>query len=366
VRSDRSPSRGDLIDRHGSETGVVVVAKSGTILFANPRAAEILGADTERFLQRPVHTLLPPLVELIRDSSNDDRDASAEPASKCWQLHNGASGPIDVVFETVALPVVLEGGAVGEHLVLFRDITAVLELEGERDRLMQLAAVSETLPSLLHELKNPLAAISTTLEVMIEELQPGDLQSDLHAILAEVRRVVLSCDGLGTVGRSWRTRGAGAIDLAIREAFRVLEPRAQTKGVRTQCRVADMPLLPLDVTVTRAIIFNLINNAIHACRAGEDIELSASLDQETQHLAVVVRDSGRGMRPEVKRRCTELFFSTKPSGSGIGLALCSRVVAEAGGTLEIDSAPEHGTTIRVVVPLAANRHNTVKKGSNSQ
>src|SRR5690606_33961697 len=114
----------------------------------------------------------------------------------------------------------------------------------------------------------------------------------------------------------------------------------------------DMPLLPMDISVIRTIAFNLITNAIHACDAGDQIRVGAGFHADTQQFVLSVEDTGQGMPAEVLERCTELFFTTKSKGTGIGLALCSGAVQAAGGELSIHSEIGGGTRVelRVVVP----------------
>lgn len=111
--------------------------------------------------------------------------------------------------------------------------------------------------------------------------------------------------------------------------------------------------MPLDAAVVRAIVFNLVTNAIHACRAGDAIALHARLVANGLALALTVSDTGTGMTHDVYTRCTELFFTTKPNGSGIGLALVRQAVTEAGGELTIESVPGFGTSITALIPVVA-------------
>jgi signal transduction histidine kinase len=123
--------------------------------------------------------------------------------------------------------------------------------------------------------------------------------------------------------------------------------------VSTRATVPDLPLLPLDTSVVCALVFNLITNAVQACPTGGDVELRAHLDEAGQRLVLSVRDTGVGMAPEVVAHCRELFFTTKARGTGIGLALCERAVSAAGGRMNIESTPGHGTSITLWIPLEA-------------
>ena len=310
---------------------VAIVDGAGVVRRANPRAVEVL--ERELVGVRLADVIGPWPVP--RDGGRSERTLTAR------------DGSAKIVGFTVAP---LAGG--GAALV-FQDITPWHRLREERDRLMQLAMVGEALPTILHELKNPLAALNAAVEILVEETAPGPVQDQLHAVLQEARRLRLGFDGVGAVGRRLRSHRYHAIDQACREAFRVLAVPARDAGLHTRCDVADLPLLPLDPSVVRAVVFNLVTNAIHACERGDSIALHGRLVASGLAFQLTVADTGCGMSHEVHRRCTELFFTTKRNGSGIGLALVQQAVTEAGGRLEIESLPDVGTCITALVPVVA-------------
>jgi signal transduction histidine kinase len=238
----------------------------------------------------------------------------------------------------------------GGKLIAFQDITGQEQAQAERNRLLQLASISEVMPAVLHELKNPLASIALSMELLIED-SAGATQQQLHAILGEVRRLSLTLDGLGRFRREVRSTRHHALDLAVREAFALLEPQAAARQIHATVDVADMPLLPFEPAAVRAVVFNLVTNAIHACQPGQHIEVKARFERDPGRLVLEVSDTGAGMRPEVQARCTELFFTTKARGSGIGLALCAGVAEAVGGTLHVDSRVGEGTRITLTFPI---------------
>jgi two-component system sensor histidine kinase FlrB len=325
---------GDMAILEALPTAVVVADADGVIVRANRRAHEVL--DRTDLIGAPLSTVLGPWpLPRVGDAGRAER-----------QLVRRDGSRVTVGF-TVA------PGRGGATAIVFQDITPWQKLREERDRLMQLAMVGEALPTILHELKNPLAALNAAVEILIEDTPPGSVQDQLHAILQEARRLRLGFDGVGAVGRSLRSRRNHAIDQACREAFRVLAIPAQAAGIHTRCDVTDLPLLPLDPAVVRAVVFNLVTNAVHACSPGDGVALHLRLPTGGLVLELSVADTGCGMSHEVHQRCTELFFTTKRNGSGIGLALVRQAVVEAGGDLEIDSVPGIGTCIIARIPVLA-------------
>ena len=231
------------------------------------------------------------------------------------------------------------------------DTSEVERLREERDRLLQIATVHEVLPSILHEVKNPLAAIATTAELLVEEATDDNVRASAYAILHEARRMKLTLEGIGAVGRELRSKHYQAVDHAIREACAVLATRAESLGVSARSVVPDLPLLPLSTSVVCALVYNLVTNPIQACPTGGTVELTAHLADEGRTFVMSVADSGVGMSQEVLARCRALFFTTKQRGTGIGLTLCERAVTEAGGEMNIESAPGRGTRVTLRVPI---------------
>ncbi len=319
-------------------TAIVVVGSDGRITQVNARAAEVFGVSTDSLLGETIDRVLAPLEVLLEAADNADTRASREIVTSHGET-------IIVGYSVARLP-----NHAGVTLVL-RDITDVERLREERDRLLRLAAVSEVLPAILHELKNPLASIGSAVELLLEELPSGPVQTDLHAVLSEIRRMGFTLDGLGSVGRELPSARNQAVDYALREVARVFARRAQERGLGINCEVKDMPLLPIDAGVIRGVVFNLVTNALHACEAGGNISLVAGLDESGQKLIIEVRDTGTGMTEKVRERCCELFYTTKQKGSGIGLALAKSAVSSADGQLEIESSPARGTTVRLTIPV---------------
>lgn len=325
-------------------TGVLLVDPEERIRLANRRAAEIFGVPSESLVSQPLSAHLAPIASLRA------RIASTGPTERA-SIAIAPPGRTPIVAGFTLNEAHVEGTGGVHYAIAFQDITPITRLQEERDRLLQLATVGEVLPSVLHEAKNPLSAAITAIEVMIEEATHHDERADLHAVLVELRRAVLTLDGLGSAGLDPHASTPRALDHAVREVASVLSPRAQRLNIELRVDVPDLPLLPLDPSVIRAVVFNLVNNALQACRGGDTVTVAARLANST--LEVSVGDTGAGMAPDVRARCTELFFTTKRSGSGIGLALCSEVAAKAGGRLEIESRLGAGTTVRLFLPITA-------------
>ncbi|MBK7403007.1 MAG: hypothetical protein IPJ34_43975 [Myxococcales bacterium] len=318
-------------------TGVLALDARTRVVSCNPFAGEVLGVDPAAVAGAALESFFVPLAELRLRAGPDGRGEIPHVRPDGRRTTLG--------FALAPLPIV---GAADGAVVLVQDIATLEDLRNQRDRLLQMAAVSEVLPTMLHELRNPLAAVSTTLELLVEEVD-GRIQQDLHSVLGEVRRLTLSLQGIGGGHARIRSKRCQAIDEAIEEAVQVLKATAARRGIELSASVAVMPLLPLSREVIRGVVFNLVRNSIDACGEGDAIEVRAH-QLESGELELLVADSGMGMEPHLLARCTELFFTNKQQGSGIGLALCHQIAERGRGRLIVESRPEGGTTVTLRVP----------------
>lgn len=346
---------------HVLDAAVCVFDAMGTITYATERASSILRVSLTELRGSNIAAVLAAPEELCRMANGSSADEGRQKLTLPRHADTVIGYRTARIFSAAGEP---------RHAVVFQDITSWERLRDERDRLMRLAAVSEVLPSILHELKNPLAAIGTAVELLVEECKAGSLRDDLHSVLTEIRRMSLTLEGVGSVGRELRSQKYAAVDHAILQTAAVLTRQASERGIKIQCDVPALPVLKFDVAMVRAILFNLLTNAIHACSSGDEIAVSAKLLDGGQTLSCSVRDTGAGMTPEIAARCRELFYTTKARGTGIGLALCDRAVTAAGGSMRIDSVLGQGTDITLLIPTisprtsafagAAQRFNTPK------
>lgn len=324
--------------------GVLIFGEDGTIELANEGAARILARPRESLHGLRVDAVLARRAHLIHAALAKKGEERPELTVK---LPDGKTTEVGFTVTSFVGP-----NDKPHYVILFQELGGVLQLRKERDRLLQLAAVGDVLPSALHELRNPLAAVTGLLEVLLEEPDAPNAK-ELHAVLSEIRRMTLTLHGIGGLVRTARAEKPTAIDAAVRDACVVLEPMAQRKGISLRAIGKNLPLLRFDREVLCGVVFNLVKNAIDACDDGNVIEVDARLEDEDSVLALEVSDDGPGMKPEVRERCCELFFTTKEKGSGVGLALCKRVAEVSGGRLEIVSAEGEGTSVTLYLPIVA-------------
>lgn len=331
-------------------SAVFVLDADGLIRWANGRTHRVLKRSVESVVGLSAEALFGCQMPSVAELPN-------EPEGFAGRTTLPTPDGLRMVVSFRVTPLELPGfePAEGCRAVFVQDVTGIEHLRAERDRLLQFATVHEVLPSLLHELKTPLASVLSSVELLIEDYEEPALQQSLFAVLQELRRMKLNLEGIGSVGRPLRAARVHAIDDVVTQACRVLEASARARGMVLHCQTASLPLLPFDPSVVRAVVFNLVTNAIQASVAKGRIAVEVSIEEPSKAFKLVVRDNGCGMNAEVLSRCRDLFFTTKANGSGLGLALCDAAARAADGQLRLESQPGQGTTVTLLIPVSAPR-----------
>ncbi|CAM2011046.1 ATP-binding protein [Acanthopleuribacter pedis] len=235
------------------------------------------------------------------------------------------------------------------HLYLHR-LDEEQTVSKHQTRLLEMATVNEVLPTFLHELKNPLASVMAMCELVLEDDLPEDQRELLAGIYHESQRMKLAFDGIGSVSQKLTHNEVQDIGMALLETCAVFRPLLERLGVDLVVDLDPLPPLPLETGGIRGMLFNLLNNAKQACQPGDQIRVQAGLD-DAGCFSFEVRDTGIGMDAETVSQCTDLFYTTKSMGSGIGMAMCRAALAAHNGRLTIQSAPGEGTAVRAAIPL---------------
>jgi signal transduction histidine kinase len=227
-------------------------------------------------------------------------------------------------------------------MILFSDITEVQRLEKQVKEMEKLASVGELAAGLAHEMKNPLAGIKTSLQLLLSD----DLEKEFSERLSRV--ILRDIDRLDFLLKDFlifaqpKAPQPQALDLA-KEFDHVLMPlRLQYPGVRIDIEVRREPFY-FDRNQLHQILINLVVNAMQALENTQnpEITISDSIDGNTRTL--VIADNGPGLAEEMQDKCFDPFVTSKTVGSGLGLAIARRLAAQNGTFIDLSSMPTGGT-----------------------
>ncbi|MGH7395283.1 MAG: two-component system sensor histidine kinase NtrB, partial [Candidatus Methylomirabilales bacterium] len=245
-------------------------------------------------------------------------------------------------------------------VAVFQDLSEKKRIEEQLRRADRLAAVGQLAASIAHEIRNPLAAISGSIQVLQEEMQPqGQTRQLLDIVLREADRLkLITGQFLEFVRPGTPLRKECELVTCLEETVLLLRQRERTGAeVVVDFTPPDAPIVvAADEDHLRQVFWNISLNAVQAMPDGGILRVDLrdlSGDPEAAEVAVEFADTGGGIRPEDLDRIFEPFFTTKETGTGLGLSIAHRVVEELGGRIEVENRPGEGATFRVVLKRLA-------------
>lgn len=349
-------------------SGLLTTDSEGRVTSFNPEAERISGRSASWALGRHVEEVLPGAYEAaIRPA------ASVGPSGRTRMLFRGESR--DELHLGVAAYILrdADGGPAG-HVVIFQDVTDVVAMEAELRRSERLAAIGELSASIAHEIRNPLAAISGSIQI----LQRSALEA---AGASESRRLmeiaVRETDRLNRLITDFlhyaRPAPLEPEPVRLRDCGDELLQLLQAAGpdnVRLELRIPGDLGVWADPAQLRQLLWNLALNGCQAMSEGGRLVLraeplpqrdpqeprAAGRNGESQGkgtwVEIAVQDEGAGISSDDMEHVFEPFFTTKSQGTGLGLATVHRIVQEHGGSIRVQSDENQGTTFLVRLPAA--------------
>jgi two-component system sensor histidine kinase PilS (NtrC family) len=245
------------------------------------------------------------------------------------------------------------GGEKRGVIAVFTDLTEVVEMRERVRKADRLAAVGELAAGIAHELRNPLASISGSIEVLAGELELGGEDRRLMDLITResdrLDRII--SDFLEYARLRPPSRASVAIDTVLEEVLVLLRNNApKSEGVDIRlARRGNLPEVRADDEQMRQVFMNLGVNSCEAMRGGGTLEIVAE-PVGGDWVRVAFRDTGPGIDPELVGRLFEPFFTTKEGGTGLGLALANRIVEAHGGRIEYRARARGGAEFMIMLP----------------
>src|SRR6266498_3288140 len=273
--------------------------------------------------------------------------------------------------ETGHRPVATVDGQVG-HVLILRDITesrrtAQQTIESERLNALTLLAAG-----VAHEIGNPLNSLHIHLQLMERKAQElnhnakAELQQSIDVACSEVRRLdSIVTQFLRAIRPSRPRLHPENVNTIVEEAVRFFTPEIQDRDIVVEQELrADLPLLQLDREQIKQVFYNVIKNSLEAMKRHGTLRIRTDLDDT--HVMVSFVDTGGGMSAENLGRVFEPYFTTKPSGTGLGLLIVRRIVREHGGELSIESSQDKGLTLTIRLPYVEKRIRMLEAGGSKR
>ena len=332
---------------------VGLLRPDGTILEANDAACRAGGISREQVLGRPFweaswwsHSK--EIQEKIRRAV--DRAAAGEFVR--FEVSQRGHGDSVLEIDFSLKPVRDEAGEVVLLIPEGRDVTELkVAQRAETSMLRALATIGESAAVLAHEIKNPITAVHVALRAVAEQLGE-DHQAVLEDLVGRMKHLEQLMRRTLSFARPLQLRIG---DCDLKEILERTIARLGAQIVKTNSNVrievaGDVPRIRADPSLLEEVFSNLVSNAIEGRDRGAQVVLSAA--RSGKHgVAVVVEDDGPGIPPDRRESIFKPFVTTKAGGTGIGLAICRKIVEEHGGTIHVEQGRTGGA--RFVIRLKA-------------
>ncbi len=332
----------------GLEDGILLFTSDARAVMVSPAAQKFLGAPSDQFLGRRAPDIFPPGHPLRRALQLDGD--GLRPVAATEAEISTPEGPKRV---GVSVQVTAEKGT-RMALVTLRDLDSLESIGTQLQVSERLAALGRVTAGVAHEVKNPLNSMRLWLETLREALpRDQDLPKQALQVLdSEIDRLDNVVKRFLNFTRPVEVRfeEAQLADI-LKEVLGVARPQLERGKVQLAVLLPiDVPPANVDRQLIKQAIQNLVLNAVEAMPDGG--KLSVVLSRRGDMAEIAIGDTGTGIPAEHRSRIFQLFYTTRPGGSGIGLADTFRFVQLHNGSIDFTSEVGRGTTFRIELPLA--------------
>jgi two-component system sensor histidine kinase PilS (NtrC family) len=332
-------------------SGLITLSSDGVATFINPAGCFILRRDPNQIVGRPIAEL-----GFYAGGEWDEfRDTLTRGAVIRREKNDVAIGDELRTIGFAVTPLNTIEGAASGYTLIFQDLTDMKTLEAELRLKDRMAAVGELSAGIAHEIRNPLAAIAGSVQVLKKSaaLNPQE-QRLMSIILKESERLNKSiADFLRFVKPQEKRPAEFDIASSLAETLDLLRNSAEV----TATIAIEDDIVPPSYTIVgdsdqiRQVFWNIARNAVQAMPNGGTLRVTTAATAD--HYNITFNDNGRGMNDSDQRRLFQPFRTNFPSGTGLGMAISYRIVQEHGGRIEVASHEGAGTSITVSLPASA-------------
>lgn len=330
-------------------SGLLTVNRAGEITSFNAEAQRITGCAAEQVMGEPLASLFPTLAELFPTLPTEHEGTRLQVR---FRSRDGRDAHLGMSISALRDAAGMEVGAI----LVFQDLTQIIEMEERLRRSERLSAVGQLAAGMAHEIRNPLASLSGAIELLLADL-PDEGQS-ADRLKQIVQRETERLKRLVSDFLSYARPGEGRVErVPLRDllaGIRELLLAGEHSAVDVELDVPPGLSTKGDPDQLSQVFWNLVLNAVQASPPDSPVVVhgGAHAGEAEGSVFVEVTDRGSGIAPEHIERVFEPFFTTRPKGTGLGLATVHRVVEAHGGELSVRSELGKGTTVRVSLPDA--------------
>jgi PAS domain S-box-containing protein len=342
---------------HALHEGVIVTDPAGHISYLNRAACEFFGLDRETAMRTP-------LTERLRGLQWNVIADSEKTVSRDMEVFYPQNRFLN--FYVTPLRVDKPGRKSGEqelvgYAVILRDITETRKSTEETIQSERFNALTLLAAGVAHEIGNPLNSLHIHLQLLerrlrkVPESQRKELSKSLDVAKEEIGRLdTIIRQFLGAIRPARLERQLENVNQLVQESIRFLAAEIADRNILVETELrADLPLLEVDRVQLKQAFYNVIKNAFQAMKSGGILRVRTNMDD--RFVSITFADSGGGIPEEEMSKIFEPYFTTKASGSGLGLLIVRRIVREHGGEIELLNDAGKGLALTMKLPLQNQR-----------
>jgi two-component system, NtrC family, sensor histidine kinase PilS len=322
------------------QSGFISMDVKNSISLFNDAAGKIL--DKKLVEGTQLEFIFPQLSEKLQKSTNQQLDYNLK-------VKNGFKNLL-ILYSDIQQ----DGQKIGSMLV-FSDQTNFRKLEDEKKRNEKLAAIGKLAAGIAHEIRNPLASMSGSIEFLRSSLQTATDEDKklMQIVLREIDRLNgLVTDFLDFARPEQTLTELISLSQAANDTLQQLQNDQRfSKDVQIESNIEKSVEIIGDKNKLVQVIINLLINASQALQDSSIKRIQVEVKKQQTHILLRIKDSGLGMTEEVKSRLFEPFHTTKPKGTGLGLAVVHKILENHRATIEVISRPGEGADFLIRFPL---------------
>ncbi|MGZ4808845.1 MAG: ATP-binding protein [Thermoanaerobaculia bacterium] len=329
------------------EMPILIVGAASTVSRINRAARMLLGRQYGEIIGRSLRELPPSEPWLSINNLAEDVQQRRAPAAK--QVKDSAGRTLDLL----AMLFNSDDSRDDRVIVIVWDVSALVDLQSRLEQQRTMATMGALVAGVAHEVRNPLFAISATVDAM-EQASKGELREYFEVLREEIDRMTRLMQDLLAYGRPsaavFAEITAGEI---VDQAMRFSAPLATKLRVELRNVVHADPTISADRERLGRAVQNLIDNALQHSPPGAEVEVTCATRtrDRSRYVDIAVADRGRGFSTDDLPRLFEPFFSRRKGGTGLGLALVQQIVTEHGGEVAAANRPGGGAVVTISIPL---------------
>jgi len=335
--------------------GIISLDKKDRILLFNPEAERIFKVKAKDIVGKSLSMAIPSLWEILSSELSDGSFSEMRYKDITFNGKGGIKRYLRFYSSQLNLPHPYDMGKV----LFIQDITEQKKIEEDIKKVRELAIVGELAAGIAHEIRNPLASISGSIQMLNRHIRDSDIQKRLMSIiLREIKRLNSMIEDFLVFSRPKRLRiKKFYLNELIEEAISLFKSSDRwNQDIKIRKELDQDILIESDPDQIKQIFWNLFLNAADAMPDGGTLTISIKRlnSGPTSMVQIEIKDTGKGFSDKALSNLFVPFFTTKKGGSGLGLAMVKRIVTNLKGIIEGGNRPGGGAYVKVCIPISIN------------